>query len=107
MKTVKSEIKLDEQGFNEMPGRESVEEALKRVFKEAHKPVDIIEGESYWKNDHATLVIQIDEAEIWRFGEKESFGTAIALARMVQRMNVDEFDSIKVGGKTIIRFWWD
>lgn len=109
LKTKKAEMQLEGE-FNNMPGREKVEELLLHYLGQRgiseYKVVDVPE-KKFWDNDNDTLVIEIDPNETWRFGEKAVGQFAINLANLVRELNCDEFHTEKNGSKFIIRFWWD
>lgn len=107
MKTSKSVIKTEEQGFNEMPARAEIEKLLAEHLNErAYRFVDV--DKEYWINANDTMVIEIDGNEVWRFGASRVLDNMVGLATLVRKMKVDEFDTIPMRGeKMVIRFWWD
>ena len=105
-----SEIKLDEQ-FNNMPGKETVENLLVHYLGQngvsKYKIVDITEGQRYWENKLDTLVIEINPEETYKSGAERVMEFAINLACFVKEIQCDEFQKIENGRTTILRFWWD
>lgn len=103
-----SEIKLEEQEFNNMDGREAVEKRLNGLIPEQieYEPVDLTYP-SYWANKNDTLVISFNSKQIHKLGPKASMDFAVGLARLATEMHCDEFDTLTRGDRTIVRIWWD
>lgn len=94
MKTIKSEVKLDREGFNNQPG-ELERSAYYKRNKISLFPYDI-EGIEYWQNAGDTLVVKVS-------GEKE----CLQLGKMALEMNADEMQFNKINGELFVRIWWD
>lgn len=108
MKIEKSEVRLSEEEFNEMPGRANIMELIDAVFNQnCYEVVDIVEGREYWKNNDDTLIIAVDREVVWQLGAKGSFNVALFLAQMIWQISVYEFQNTEVQDKMILRFWWD
>lgn len=110
MKTIKSELKTDIEGYNMMEPREKIEELLIHYLGQngtsKFEYVDVI-GKSYWENCGDTLVIALDPTEATERGATSVMGFALALHKFIKEAHCDEDDHITLEGKTIIRFWWD
>lgn len=107
MKNVQSQIKLEAEGFNNLESRAKVVELLdKHLGVDFYAPVDV-DGKEYWSNNDDTLVIAVDPEEVWRFGGNKSLDFAVGLANFIQQCGADEFDTITLRGKRVMRFWWD
>ena len=105
----KAEVKLGE-AFNNMPGRETIENILLHYLGQngisKYEAVNLPE-KNFWTNEEDTLVIAIDNEEVWRFGADASMQFAINLACFKDECKADEFHAVRKGSKTIMRFWWD
>lgn len=88
-----SSVQLDKNGFNGLPGKEAVLEAIKKSGVEIN-PVNLPRF-SFWDNNDATLVVEIAKEDLEKLH--------IAL----RSVSADEFNSKVVNGKTIVRAWWD
>lgn len=109
-KIKKAEIKLEEQQFNTMPGREKIEELLIHHLGQNHiSKFEIVDCQEFlfWENKNDTLVIAFKAEDIWRFGADASMHFAIKLAKFREECGADEFTTQQVGRQTIMRFWWD
>jgi hypothetical protein len=70
---------------------------FKKCFPDI-KFVDVIEGETFWKNEEDTVVFIINNK-----GRR-----ALPFAYKLMNLCADEFDYIEVGkNKHIVRLWWD
>lgn len=101
----KAEVKLEEGGFNNMPGKEQVLTMLELSGVE-YSVVDL-DAPAYWENANDTLVIAFERLEVWRLGEATSMAFAIWLAKFIEQNGCDEFDTYTIGKRTAMRFWWD
>lgn len=106
-KTIKSELKLDQEEFNSMPGRAEVMEMLAPMINLNQIKLVDIAGEDWWANDYDTIVFAIDASEVWRLGEKAAVNFAMNMANLAKESRCDEFQEQTVGGKKVIRVWWD
>lgn len=103
MITKQTTIKLSQEEFNEMPGREVIEEILKEM-----DGVTIVDTDKlYWQNTEDTLVIEIDGSELFRFGGKTISDNMEKLTQLIHRTRPDELNSQTKGNKKILRLWWD
>lgn len=112
MKIIKKGVKvlLREEGYNNMPGREKIQELLMHYLGQngvSKYEVANLEGKSYWNNGEDTLVIIVNEDDTWRFGADRSMYFATNLACFVKESACDEFHIEKKGRETAMRFWWD
>lgn len=105
MKTIKSEIKLDQEEFNSMPGREVIEKYMGDM-PVSTKYVDVTDRD-YWQNNHDTLVFEIDGEDMYRFGGKSIAESIQAVIALTQEAGADEVHTELKGAKLIVRMWWD
>lgn len=103
MKISKSEVKLEE--FNNCLGKDKIKKLLDDNLGNKFEVVDT--DKEYWINNEDTLVIRINGAEVWRFGEDCISKMITGIGELVWLLNCDEFHTEKAGRSTIIRFWWD
>ena len=89
----KSNLKIDEAGFNNCPNRETIEKEFSMF------PVEFIDIErDYWENRFDTMVFRVLD---------ESLMTGLDIGNFASRYRVDEFDYFVSQLGTIIRLWWD
>ena len=94
MKAKKSEVKMDPEGFNNMPNQEEAKAWLEKRMMDLN--AYDIEGIDYWKNESDTLVIKVS-------GEIE----CLLAGQFARDMQADEFHFRKVGKEFFVRMWWD
>lgn len=92
-----SENKLEY--FNDCPGKEAVEKWINEHGLAAM--IGIVDiTESFWQNEHDTLVVEIRNV-------KDKEGVALLLGKLAVSMGADEFHFKMIAGHRIVRFWWD
>ena len=105
MKTVKAEIRIGEEGFNDMPSKAVIEALLEKI-EYGLKIIDLPD-KSYWQNCRDTIVFQIDGDEVNRFGGKAIADTIFATNQLIAMSHPDELHNERKGAKVIYRLWWD
>ena len=97
-----SEIKLA--GGNDAPTTEQAQAAIEDltlfdtfVIEDTSKPL--------WQNDEATLVLKFRTGE--GRAQAPSFDNGISLAKLVQELKPDEFNTEYQNYDLYIRLWWD
>jgi len=104
MNIKKAELKVTEDGFNEMPSR-AVIETLLEPLKYGFRIVDT--DKDYWKNEQDTIVFEIDGNELYRYGGATIADTIIATNHFINMTHPDEVHTEKRGSKVVYRMWWD
>lgn len=100
----KAELKATEEGFNEMPGRATLERLLGKI-KYGARIVDT--DQQYWKNEEDTIVLEIDGDELYRFGGKAISEAMVAMNDFINTTRPDEVHTKTRGAKVVYRMWWD
>jgi hypothetical protein len=95
------QAKLDQDGFNEMPGREQVINELTRLhILEQFEVADA--KHKYWQNESDTLVLKYNTSApslVWSQG--------MDLAKAAARLGADEIDYMHEDYELYVRIWWD
>lgn len=93
-----AKLKITEEGFNDMPAKENIIDALSQMGEIEF--VDVAE-KSYWQNEDDTVVVKI---------KNNGSGIAVAsrIVKLLRSINPDEVDTIILDdARVIMRLWWD